>query len=791
MFEFLFNHSTDTWAGASLVFSNAWPWWLIALAFAFGVIGIVVSLLQLPVSIGRRFVVGCIQSFLLAVVMTMLLQPALLHEEVRRDDNVVAVLIDTSNSMEFSQTANVGFGAGAAVNSSGAQSRFEAARDGVESIRDELSDTFETRLFSIGEELAEVNATEALSIAGERTDLAGGLTELLDQASADELAALVVLSDGGNNASPMDVAWWNRIRQAGVPIHTVGVGPLSVAGDVELTDVFLPEQISPDATITARVRIRHPIGLNTVRLRVTHGNELRYSQEIELQPGANETTHQLNFPSGETGIQALNFELEKSASDTNAVNNRVQQVLKVADSPKRILYVEGEPRWEYKFLRRAVAADPGIEVVSLLRTSANKFYRQGVNSPRELENGFPLTREALFGYDAVIIGSLDAAELSIEQQANVRDFVAERGGALLMLGGTSGLADGGWGRSVVQAALPVELDAGEAGNVSETFMRERVLVELTEFGERADWLNLPAEWLKSPDSVDTTSFDGEGNAGALNASKLAWSSLPELANVQRVGSPRAGAQVMIQTRGDAMPVLIWHRYGKGRSYVLATSGTWRWQMLLPSEDNRHEVFWQNFLNELSNNIPKRISIETGPAVQRDQDSTLVRVVALGADFTAHVADSLVATVTRPNGSQTPLTLLPDINSPGHFVGSIDYNGVGAHALSVDLEESNDGLEVNIHKNAAQGVAWWMVEENTAEYFSSELQAPTLQRIADETNASYRVLDDIDELPSALLNLNSALTRQSELPLWNMPVFFLLLLLGKLFEWVLRLRWKRL
>jgi len=708
--------------------------------------------------------------------MTMLLQPALLREEVRRDDNVVAVLVDTSNSMEFSEQAGEG--------SANSQSRLEAASAGVASIRDDLSDTFETRLFSIGDQLTELDNTDALSIDGVRTDLAGGLTELLDQASADELAALVVLSDGGNNASAMDVAWWNRIRQAGVPIHTVGVGPESVAGDVELTEVFLPEQISPDSNVSARVRIRHPIGLDTVRLRVTHGGKLRYAQNIELQPDSSETTHQLDFPSGEVGIQALNFEIEKLANDTNTVNNEVQRVLKVADAPKRILYVEGEPRWEYKFLRRAVAADPAIEVVSLLRTSTNKFYRQGVNSPRELENGFPLTREALFGYDAIVIGSLDAAELSNEQQANIRDFVAERGGALLMLGGISGLADGGWGRSVVQAALPVALEAGEAGGALQTFMRERVLVELTEFGERSDWLKLPGP-------VDAPDFDGEGNAEALKTSEAAWSSLPELANVQRVGLPRAGAQVMIQTRSDAMPVLSWHRYGKGRSYVLATSGTWRWQMSLPFEDQRHEVFWQSFLNELSDNVPKRVTIETGPAVQRDQDSTLVRVVALGADFTPYVADDLSATITRPNGSKTPLTLLPDINSPGHFVGSLDYNSVGAHSLSVDLEESDDGLEVNVHKNAAEGVSWWTVEQNTAEYFSTELQAPTLQRMADETNASYRTLEDIDNLPDALLSLNSALTRQSELPLWNMPIFFLLLLLGKLFEWLLRLRWKRL
>ena len=77
MFEFLFNYSADTWQGAKLVFAHAWPWWLIGLAFLLGLVGIIVSLMRLPVSIGRRFVVASIQAVLLAVVITMVLQPKL------------------------------------------------------------------------------------------------------------------------------------------------------------------------------------------------------------------------------------------------------------------------------------------------------------------------------------------------------------------------------------------------------------------------------------------------------------------------------------------------------------------------------------------------------------------------------------------------------------------------------------------------------------------------------------------------------------------------------------------
>jgi len=775
MFEFLFNYPADIWQGARFTFAHAWPWWLIALALGLGVVSILVSLMRLPLSMGRRAVIGVLQTGLLAIVMSMLFQPTLMHDEVRRDDNVVAVVMDASVSMDFPNDG--------ALDSAG-RSRLNAAIAGLESIQEDLQETFDTRSFSISDRLLEWPRDVALSSSGSRTDLAGGLSELLDQASAGELAAVVLLSDGGNNASMMDVDWWNRIRQANVPIHTVGVGPEQVGGDVELSDVSMPTEAAPNSSVTARVLIQHPSDRSTVRLRVKHGEELRFADNVDLLEGGTQTTHELTFPAGDSGVQALEFSVQSVNAETNSINNRAERVLNVVNAPKRILYVEGEPRWEFKFLRRAVATDPSIEVVSLLRTSPNKFYRQGVVNGRELENGFPQTREALFGYDAIIIGSLDAAELSIEQQANVRDFVAERGGALLMLGGSAGLADGGWGRSVVQAALPVQLEGSADTALTGTFLRERVAVELTEFGRRADWLKLPAPF-------DAPKFDGEGTADSLNSSEAAWASLPALADLQRVGEPRAGAQVMLRSRVDEDPVLTWHRYGKGRSYVLATSGTWRWQMSLPSEDQRHQVFWQNLLGELAGRVPSRVRIDAGAPIQRDQQTASISVEALNADFSAHNADQLDAELTRADGSTETMTLLPDINRAGMFVGAFDYTDAGPHSVSVAIKDDDDALEVNIHKDAGSAEVWWMYERGTAEYFSPGLQTTVLRRIADETGGLYRSLSSIAELPESLLRRNNALTRLSELPVWNMPALFLALLLGKLLEWALRLRWKRL
>ena len=132
--------------------------------------------------------------------------------------------------------------------------------------------------------------------------------------------------------------------------------------------------------------------------------------------------------------------------EENTANNQVTRLLSVGTGKRRILYVEGEPRWEYKFIRRAADDDPEVQVVSMLRTTENKIYRQGISDPKELADGFPTKAEDLFGYQAIIIGSVDAQYFTPTQQELLREFVDRRGGGVLFLGGRFALADGGWAR---------------------------------------------------------------------------------------------------------------------------------------------------------------------------------------------------------------------------------------------------------------------------------------------------------------------------------------------------------
>jgi hypothetical protein len=103
----------------------------------------------------------------------------------------------------------------------------------------------------------------------------------------------------------------------------------------------------------------------------------------------------LLFNAGDAGAKTLQFSIDPLPGEENRANNSVTRLVNVESAKRRILYVEGEPRWEYKFIRRAEQDDRIVTIVSMLRTSENKIYRQGIDDPKELADGFPSRAEDL------------------------------------------------------------------------------------------------------------------------------------------------------------------------------------------------------------------------------------------------------------------------------------------------------------------------------------------------------------------------------------------------------------
>jgi uncharacterized membrane protein len=751
VFEALFTHPLWAYRTGTFAFASPWPLWLLAVCIVFGLVLIGVTLWRRHGQSGQRLSaarlisLGTLQAIFVTVILCLLWRPVLNVERVRDRENVLAVVLDASASMAYGEQE---------------QSRLQQA---VTALRGEplkaLQKVFDVQLYSFAQDAQPLATLDAVPPPGTQTRIGDSLLQVLQTASSAPLASLVLLSDGAENGDSLSEERLAEIASYGVPIHTVGLGPEANPLDLEIERVDVASSAPADATVSAQIGIRHD-GASSTRLRVYDRDKLVVARELKLPAEGQTTSVSVEIPAGEPGTHELRFALDPIQGERNVTNNERSHVMDVAAGKRSILYVEGEPRWEYKFLRRATDGDRSLRVVSLVRTTPNKHFRQGVNSPTELLDGFPSSSAELFAYDAVIVGSYEATTLNQDQHKLLREFVDKRGGSLLMLAGRKGLSAGGWYSTPIAQTLPTHLPSKQGS----LFVQRTGKAQPTLYGSEYPITRLDVDARKNSD---------------------AWKTLPPLADFQELGRAKPGAIVLLDAVVDNRrePLLVWQRYGRGATYLLGTSSTMRWQMQLPPEDQRHEIFWRQFLHALADTTPRRSTLTSERTVYNDERSMTLEAEISDEQF-APISDAEVELLIAPE-SDAPFTQImrPSGNGDGRYHATIDAPSTGFYRIDMNAKRNGQSVATDTtHVRRTDGVV---------EHFATRQNRPVLERIAAMTGARYWSIDDLKGLAAAIPFSKAGIVERQTLDLWNLPMVFLTLLLLKLGEWLLRLWWGRL
>lgn len=750
MFEALFGYPFSLYRKGELVLLAPHPRWLLAAAIlaAALLLGAAIwkqrSKLASGLTEWRTAAVWLLQVCLIAIVLLLLWQPALRVSVLKPQQNVIALLVDDSGSM--------------AIEEQGETRLAQAVRLLNDGLLEGLAKNFQVRLYRLSDRLERIEDLSQLGAARPATRIGESLREATREAASLPLGAVVLLSDGADNSGGIDLATLAEIRRRRLPVHAIGFGREQFAQDIEISDVRVPERALAGSRLAAAVTLRQSgYAGKKARLSVREGGRPLAAKEIVLGEAGSQQTDIVLFNAGEAGVRTLEFAIEALAGEENLRNNALLRLVQVEASRPRVLYFEGEPRWEYKFIRRALAEDPVVELVSLLRTTQNKLYRQGLNSPDELADGFPGRVEELFGYQALILGSVEAGYFTPAQQELIRQFVDRRGGGILFLGGRAALADGGWAASPLAELLPVTLPAQK-----NTFHRDQAGVELAPAGR---------------DSLITRLVEDAGD----NVKR--WTALPRLADYQEVSDPKPGATVLALLRtpaGRSLPLLVTQNYGRGRSAVFATGGSWRWQMQQEPTDQTQEIFWQQLVRWLVSGTPSLVSGSTPRPVLADE--SLVRLEAVVRDKTyLPAADARVeARLMGPAGLSDVIELAPDPLEPGTYRAEWRAEKPGAYLAEI--------VAFRGAEEAGRDTVAFRREDGVAENFRAEQNRELLEKLAEQTGGGYYRPEQARRLLDEIVYSEAGITIQETKELWNLPAVFLLLLALKSAEWFLRRRW---
>src|SRR5271156_4442143 len=701
MFQFFFKYPIPVFSKGQFVLLGAWPGWVLLLLMVASTAGLGLLIWsRLPqaapnISKWRAGAVWLLQSLLIATVLVLLWQPAITVAELAPQQNVIAVVLDDSRSMAIADSG-----------SDGKTPREAAAQKALEDgVLAGLQKKFQTRLYRLDTRVGQVAALKDIQPAAPATHLNEGLRQLTRDTSDLPIGAIVLLSDGSDNSGDLALETINTLRNRRLPVHTIGFGKERLAHDVEISDVSVATRALADSRIPATVTF-HQRGYagSKALLLVRDGDRTVGSREITFNSNGASQVETVFFSPGGAGVKNLHFLLGPLPGEENTANNSIARLLGVTDDKRRILYVEGEPRWEYKFIRRAEDDDKIVQVASMLRTTENKIYRQGISDPKELENGFPVRPEDLFGYQGVILGSVEAGYFTPLQQELLREFVDRRGGGLLFLGGRFSLGDGGWGGSSLVDLLPTYLPSS-----SNTFHRDPATVELTAAGS---------------DSPITRLMDDP----AKNIDR--WKKLAYLMDYQDAGTPKPGATVLAQLNAGArkLPLLVTQNYGRGRTAVMATSGTWRWQMSQPVGDPAHDLFWQQLLRWLVLDSPGQVAANSPAQTLMDDGRIQLSANVRDKDYMPAPDARVTAHLIGPDGLSAMVDMTPAADNPGVFRAAWTAEKPGSYMAEITAQRVDGKGSVDL----GTGTLPFQRIDGVAESFHTVQNRELLEKLATET-----------------------------------------------------------
>lgn len=714
-----------------------------------------------PLTRGWKVFFISLRSAILLLLLLCLMRPVISTFQVTPQETYLAVLIDDSQSMLVEDLADRE-SRQAAVN----REFFNAG-----GVLDDLAENFQIRTFRFDQQTQRINDVDGLAGSGTASDIDQALRYVDNQLNGLALGGLILVSDGADNSEGDPLVPAQSLGSRRIPVFTVGVGLEEIPQDIGIVDVTSAKTVLEGSVFEVQVALNQ-LGYagRQVEVSIMDGEVPVVTEAVTL--GIDGVTQRYELELKPDRPELIVYDLQVALQDDEIIpeNNRYSFLVDNTEKPPLdILYIEGHPRNEYKFIRRALEDDRSLRLATYLQTGPEKYYRQGIESPTELNRGFPASREELYSYEAIILGDIAQSFFNADQLQMIDDFVAERGGGFLF----SGMVDEGFSSTPIADIMPVSLiEEGFLPNHLRGGIRrgshptgELYYPRLTREGEFSPLLRLASD-------------DGEN--------RRLWSELPELQGIHVTGRAKPGASVLLehpllQFQNQALPVIASQRYGSGRSIAVTAASTWRWQMMMPADNLAHEILWRQMMRWLTASAPERIQVQFDREYYNAGDEVTVSATLLNEEYVPDNGATLWMQVTDSRDQVSDIPMEWDIENDGVYRATFTAEHEGVYSLLVDVASAaGEAARDSSEKRAA-----FVVTPARREYANAGMDAGLLQRIAASSGGRYYDIADVDVMADEIQYVPNAYSREVQEDLWDSPWLLALLISLLCVDWIAR------
>ncbi len=741
---------TGTWLGITL------------LIVAFACLLFVSAPDKSRLSPSRRFTLILLRVSAFLVLLFCLMKPSLVSTRRLQQPRSVLVLADSSESMNVADSPN-------------GKTRWEylraTLRSAMESTRKEiLNESMLIRTWVFDREAREAALdTQSLDIgewkrlpSSEETAIGSAMESAVRALGEQPLSAVVLLSDGGQHAYPPNdlppQSESRRLGERGVPLWAITYGQsrgAAQARDASVVSLTTPDKVFLGNTVEVIGRVRLE-GLSDreaiVRLLVEQKDgELAEVARRTIKPTESTTEESVRFDwtADSLGERKLVLAIDSVAGEIVLTNNIVSTFVEVIDGGLRVLYLEGSPRVEQRFLRRALSSSPDIQI---------DF--QWIDSIRRSRWPVSLEQELTRDYKVFLIGDLDVDAIRPKDVEKIR-LLVENGASVGFLGGLHSFEAGGWGSSSLGRLLPYTRDPLSRQRFDEPIRKD---------------LHVKGPVTIIPDEE----FGGISIlrlGQTRDESDEVWQGLPALDGANRLPQLLPVAKTLAATE-TGLPLLVAREYGLGRVLVFAVDSTWRWAM--QGSAGSYKRFWRQFVLWLARRddfdgerlwlklARRRISV--GSPLVFDAGLTL-------PDGTLVQGSFLTATVIDPAGNSRYVRLSKNSES---FSGTI----AGC------TEPGDWRVVIKADDQGGEAVARFVVYRQDLELANPRANTLLMQQIAKATDGGVRLPE---ELPSIFKEIGQAppvftTSEDWSSTLWDNWIIISMFAGCLCMEWFFRKRW---
>ena len=686
---------------------------------------------------GRRKSVAVLETLrflLITLIAFTLLRPEFVQQLKRKENPEVAVLMDASASMTTRDIV--------LTNRAVTRQEWLAQQHAIEFWK-----PLEKSAKVVVEDFSASDTTT--NTAANKADPGTDIDRALETAAQHpgNLKAVLMLTDGDWNAGKSPLVGAARLREQNIPVFTITVGRETPVPDLVLQNVSAPSYglLGEEIAIPFKIRsfLQHEVKTE-VTLSEANWDDVKKTVTI---PAMGELQEAILWYPHAIGEAELSLKVPVENDEGIAENNEQTFRINIREDKLKVLVVDSLPRWEYRYLRNALARDPGVEMNCIL------FHPEiGVGGGRNYLTEFPNTKEAISKYDVIFIGDIGVGENELtETQAElIKGLVEQQSSGLVFLPGRRG-REASLLKSPLADLYPVILDEKKKEGIG---LQNESQLLLSSMGKR--------HLLSRFDSDE-------------NRNDELWKMLPGFYWSAAVEKSRPGSEVIavhssMRNSFGRMPLLVTRSAGTGKVLFMGTDSAWRWRRGV--EDKFHYRFWSQVVRWMAHqrhlSEKEGIRLSYSPETPHVGDTVFLQSTVL--DSSGYPADNETVNgkIVPPNNRTERLEFAALEGGWGVFKSSFVPQEGGKYKIRLAADKTGRTLETDI-----------TVSQPVREKIGQPVNADILREIANITGGASVSYEKLGEIVEKISLLPEPKPMEKRIQLWSNPWWggAILLLLG--------------